>query len=102
MDLITLHADHLPDLMRLKASAGWNQTEDDWLRCMRLQPDGCLGIAAEGRVIASATTIKYGRDLSWIGMVLTLPEYRGRGLARRLMQEVIARSNTDRIGLDAS
>jgi hypothetical protein len=88
--------------MRLKESAGWNQTEDDWLRCMRLQPDGCLGIIAEGKVVSSATTIRYGPDISWIGMVLTLPEYRGRGFARRLMQAAIERSTTSRTGLDAS
>ena len=88
--------------MRLKASAGWNQTEDDWLRCMRLQPDGCLGVLEDGKVISSATTITYGLDTSWIGMVLTLPEYRGKGFARTLMQAVIERSNTNRIGLDAS
>ena len=69
---------------------------------MRLQPDGCLGIVAEGKVISSATTIKYGGDISWIGMVHTLPEYRGKGFARRLMEAVIERSNTSRIGLDAS
>jgi hypothetical protein len=69
---------------------------------MRLQPDGCLGIVEEGKVISSATTIKYGGEISWIGMVLTLPEYRGKGLARTLMQAVIKRSDTRRIGLDAS
>ena len=32
----------------------------------------------------------YGADLAWIGMVLTLPEFRGRGLARKLMEHSIA------------
>jgi GNAT superfamily N-acetyltransferase len=102
VELVTLNSGYLPDLMRLKASAGWNQTEDDWLRCMRLQPDGCLGLVTDGVVVSSATTIRYGDDISWIGMVLTLPEYRGQGLARRLMQVVIERSRTRRVGLDAS
>jgi GNAT superfamily N-acetyltransferase len=102
MHLVTIEPRHLRDLMQLKDSVGWNQTEDDWLRCMRLQPDGCVGIVADDKVVATATTMNYGAELSWIGMVLTLPEYRGRGLARQLMEVVIERSKTARVGLDAS
>ena len=88
--------------MRLKASAGWNQTEEDWLRLLRLAPGGCFGIDVEGTLAASATVIRYGSDLAWIGMVLTLPEYRGRGLARRLMEHSLEHAGPGPVRLDAS
>src|SRR5919112_5707112 len=99
--LRSLHAGDLPDLMTLKEAASWNQTEDDWLRCLRLEPDGCFGIEADGMVVASTTVIRYGSDLAWIGMVLTRPEFRGRGLARRLMERAIEYAGNRTIRLDA-
>jgi GNAT superfamily N-acetyltransferase len=41
-------------------------------------------------VVCTTTAICYGLDVAWIGMVLTLPECRGRGFARRLMKEALA------------
>ena len=102
MKLRRLRMEDMPDLMALKAAAGWNQTEEDWLRMLRLAPDGCFGIEADGRVVASATTVCYGNDLAWIGMVLTLPEYRGKGLARQLMGAALDASGTRVVRLDAS
>lgn len=100
--LRTLRPDDLPALMELKAAAGWNQTDEDWLRLMAMQPEGCLGIEMDGRIVASATTVCYGADLAWIGMVLTLPQYRGRGFARRLMREAVSVAGTRAVRLDAS
>jgi len=82
--------DDIPSLMRLNRAAGWNQTERDWARLMRLQPDGCFGLEAGGQVVATTTAYCYGRRLAWIGMVLTDPECRGRGCARRLMEHALA------------
>jgi hypothetical protein len=45
----------------------------------------------------------YGRDLAWICMVLVHPEARGRGLASRLVSEVLDRvSGFAVVGLDAT
>jgi GNAT superfamily N-acetyltransferase len=98
----TLTARDVPDLMRLKEAAGWNQTPEDFHRLLRLEPDGLFGVDLDGRLAASASVITYGQELAWIGMVLTAPEYRGRGLARRLMDHSIAYCGTRLIGLDAS
>lgn len=79
----------VPEAMRLKEAAGWNQTEQDWRRILDLQPDGCFGIEQDGRLVATTTTICYGRRLAWIGMVLTDPEFRGRGFASQLMRHAL-------------
>jgi len=76
--------------MRLKEAAGWNQTETDWRNLMRLAPEGCFGIEGGAGLAATTTAVCFGRELAWIGMVLTHPEYRGRGLARALMEHAVA------------
>jgi GNAT superfamily N-acetyltransferase len=85
-----LRSADIPDVMRLNRAAGWNQTEADWARVLRLEPEGCFGIEEQGVVAATATVVCYGSDLAWIGMVLTDPAFRGRGFARGLMERLIA------------
>src|ERR1700690_3620230 len=75
--------------MLLKQTAGWNQTERDWLRGLELEPGGCFCIERDGKLAATATAICYGRNLAWIGMVLTRPEYRGQGMASQLMRRAL-------------
>jgi GNAT superfamily N-acetyltransferase len=79
----------IPAAMRLKDAAGWNQTELDWRNLFHLAPDGCFGIEADGELMATTTAVCFGSELAWIGMVLTHPDYRGRGLARNLMEHAL-------------
>lgn len=79
----------VPAGMRLKDAAGWNQTPADWRNLLELAPEGCFGIDSDGTLVATTTAVCFGQDLAWIGMVLTDPAYRGRGLARRLMEHAI-------------
>lgn len=75
----------LAQALTLSESANWNQTAADWQRVLDLAESFCIEL--DGRIVASATAMVYGhRELAWIGMVLTLPEYRGRGLASTLVQ----------------
>src|SRR5436190_1877359 len=101
MNLRKLRDSDLPDLMALKAAAGWNQTEDDWLLFLRYDPAGCFGIEDKGRIVSSSTSMCYD-TMAWIGMVLTLPEYRGRGLARQLTQVAVEYAGSKVVRLDAS
>jgi GNAT superfamily N-acetyltransferase len=75
--------------MLLKQAVGWNQTELDWLRVLELEPEGCFGIEHDGRLVATTTSTCYGLELAWIGMVITAPEFRGQGLASRLMRTTL-------------
>jgi GNAT superfamily N-acetyltransferase len=91
--------------MQLKAAAGWNQTAADWTRLLTLSRGGCFGVRDGGVLAASGTSISYGEDLAWIGMMLTLPEYRRRGFARQLMEralEFLTNRGVRCIGLDAT
>jgi GNAT superfamily N-acetyltransferase len=84
-----LRQSDIPGAMRLKEAAGWNQTTADWERLLELEPEGCFCLEHDGILAATATAVTYGKDLAWIGMVLTLPEFRGRGFARSLMTAVM-------------
>jgi GNAT superfamily N-acetyltransferase len=80
----------VPDALELSCLAGWNQTEADWRRLLALSPDGCFCIDEEGRVVATTTLVTYGCHCAWLGMVLTHPNWRGRGFARRLVEHTLA------------
>lgn len=85
-----LQVTDIPEAMRLKESAGWNQVPDDWKRLLRLEPEGCFAYERDGTLVGSATALRYGSDLAWIGMVLVLPEFRRQGIATMLMQQALA------------
>lgn len=86
----TLTLDDVASAMDLSIAANWNQTAEDWQRLIRLSPDGCRCIDSDEKIAATVTRINYGKQLAWIGMVLTRPENRRQGYARRLVEDVIA------------
>jgi GNAT superfamily N-acetyltransferase len=71
--------------IRLTRAAGWNQLPSDWDRLLMLEPEGCFALESGGQVAATTTALCYGRELAWLGMVLTAPEFRRRGFAESLM-----------------
>ena len=79
----------IPLAMRLKESAGWNQTEEDWRRLLELEPDGCFAALLDGEFVGTTTSTTYGSDLGWIGMVLVNPASRRLGVATALLKTVL-------------
>ena len=90
------HAD-VPQAVALSSLAGWNQTAADCYLLLAIEPQHCWGIEIDGALAATTTLITYERRLAWIGMVLTRPEFRRRGLARRLMEHALQATNDLRI-----
>lgn len=79
----------IPVCLRLSTEAGWNQTQADWARMLKLEPDGCYGVEVEGQVVATATLLAYGTELGWVGMVLTDPGHQRKGYARAIVEAVL-------------
>ena len=92
-----LCTDDLSAAVELSTIAGWNQTLDDWRMLLDLAPEGCFGIDADGRLVSTTTIFSYGQQLAWVGMVLTRPEYRGRGFARTLVAHAL--ESADSLGI---
>jgi GNAT superfamily N-acetyltransferase len=100
-----LRASDISAATQLSAQAAWNQTADDWRMLLELAPEGCLAIEVDGELAATTTLLCYGRRLAWIGMVLTKLQYRGRGLAKRLLAQALAladRMEIETVKLDAT
>jgi predicted N-acetyltransferase YhbS len=100
-----LRVPDIPAALRLKELAQWNQTEQDWRRLLRLEPNGCFCATINGDVVATATTTTYGRELAWIGMVLVDPKHRQLGIATQLMHvalEYLAKVGVSAVKLDAT
>lgn len=98
-----LEPSDVPQARALSQAVGWNQTPEDWRLAIEMNPGGCFAMEFEGALVATTTTIRYGTDLAWIGMVLTHPEYRGRGYARALMHRALDHlSDVETIKLDAT
>ena len=89
MRLRTMTAEDIPEGMRLKNLAGWNQTEPDWRRFLEASRDGCFAAEVDGRVRGTAATICYQGRFAWIGMVLVDPDYRGHGIGTQLLERCI-------------
>jgi GNAT superfamily N-acetyltransferase len=81
--------DDIPEAMRLKDLAGWNQTAADWERFLSAEPEGCFVVEREGRVVGTSTTIVYEGRFAWIGMVLVEQQFRGQGIGTALLERAI-------------
>lgn len=80
----------LPFADSLRELAGWNQTRADWQRFLAMAPQGCFLAEWEGKPAGTATTLGYGTDVAWIGMVLVQPELRRLGIGKALLNHCIA------------
>ena len=109
----TVSAEHLRLLsavdiaaaFEMSAMAGWNQTQEDWRMLLELAPAGCFAMEVDGQVAATTTMVCYGHRLAWIGMVLTQPRFRRRGLARRLLAHALDQADArgiETVKLDAT
>lgn len=87
----------LPFADSLRSLAGWNQTQADWRRFLTMEPQGCFLAESNGARAGTATTVIYGPDLAWIGMVLVHPKYRRRGIGRALLLKCIEHLQTRRV-----
>jgi GNAT superfamily N-acetyltransferase len=100
----------LPGARRLQFLEGWNQSIEDWKLFIDSNPGGCFvavvpeGSDSDDAVVGTVASIRYGKVVCWISMVLVDPEYRGRGIGGRLMQHVINANerHCDCLRLDAT
>lgn len=95
----------LPFALRLSRQADWEDVIGDWHRVLAWQPDGCFVAEIGGHLIGTITSIRYGRDLAWVGYMLVDVAHRRKGVASSLMCAVVdqlAKYGVSRVMVDAS
>ncbi len=80
--------DRMAEAMVLSGQANWNQSEDDW--AVFMEEGTTFGVTADNKLVGSAAILPFGPAFGWISMVLVTPEWRRRGIARKLMSQCIA------------
>lgn len=100
-----LGLDDIDAACELNRIAGWNQTDRDWAGYLSYEPEGCFAVVLDGQLAGTATTIRYGSRLGWVGMVLVHPRFRRLGLGTQLLERSLAylkAKGTRSIRLDAT
>ncbi|MGH7144518.1 MAG: GNAT family N-acetyltransferase [Planctomycetota bacterium] len=88
----------IPACQKLRDLVQFNQTDADWELLLDLDDQGLFGIHDGNRLIATVSAVAFPPPLGraaqvnpfgWVGMMLVDPDYRGQGLAKRLMAHAI-------------
>ncbi|HDS08757.1 MAG TPA: GNAT family N-acetyltransferase [Firmicutes bacterium] len=79
----------IPFALELVEYEGWNYTEDDFLRLLKLNPSGCFICWKAGKRVGIITTSIYG-NYAFIGTLIIKKEYRKQGLGRSLLEFTIS------------
>jgi ribosomal protein S18 acetylase RimI-like enzyme len=75
--------------IKLSKAEGWNQTEKDWKLFIENPGNVCLLAEFDNNVIGTTTAINYSNKIAWIAMVLVDKEYRGRGVSKSLLTNIL-------------
>ncbi|MCA1035160.1 GNAT family N-acetyltransferase [Bacillus infantis] len=85
ISLRRLSEDDIQGLITLSAAVGWDYEQEEVLTV--LKSGTVLGHKTmAGVLISCAALIPYDRSLAWLGLVITDPGFRGKGLAKKVVQ----------------
>ena len=102
--ITALTVEDIPAAMALKNELGWNQTEEDWARYLRLTPEGTFKLSIGGELVGTALAFVFD-DVCWVGMLIVRQAYRGQGHGNMLMQRCLEHAAARRctlVQLDAT
>ena len=89
--------------MKLSTAEGWNQTEKDWKLFLEGHGNVCMVAECDNKVIGTTTAMNYSNNVAWIGMVLVDKNYRGLGVSKALLTNILKKLETFKsVKLDAT
>jgi GNAT superfamily N-acetyltransferase len=93
----------LNQAISLSDSEGWNQTEKDWKLLLENPLNICIVAEYNYKVVGTATALNHSNKIAWIGMVLVDKSFRGLGVGKMLLTNIIGTlKNVESIKLDAT
>jgi ribosomal protein S18 acetylase RimI-like enzyme len=96
----TMRADEIDFAVDQAAREGWNPGLHD-AECFRAaDPYGFILAEHEGQPVGCISAVSYGGHFGFIGFYIVLPDWRGRGIGRRLWNEAMGRLSGQIVGLD--
>ena len=99
----TIQPEDIANCKLLSDAEGWNQTEKDWKLLVNNSQNVCLLAENEQKIIGTATAMNYSGKVAWIGMVLVEKAFRGRGVCKMLILNLLNRlSSLKSVKLDAT
>lgn len=90
-------AEQLVDWARIE---GWNPGLRDAPALHAADPQGFIGCFVNGEMVAGISAVRYGSDFGFIGLYIAHPNFRGRGLGRKVWDAGMAHLDGRTIGLD--
>jgi len=87
--IVKFTSNDLPFGKMMTDHEGWLRTVTDWNRLLRIEPLGIIKAQLDSRDVGIAGFLLY-EDVSWIHSVIVLPEFRGKGIGRVMMETCIA------------
>ncbi|MCC2252260.1 MAG: GNAT family N-acetyltransferase [Bacillota bacterium] len=88
INLVALEELDIPGLIALSAAVGWDYDKHE-IRTVMSSGKVYGHKNMEGKIVSSAAIIPYGSSLASIGMVIVHPDYRGKGLGRKVTQKCL-------------
>lgn len=89
---VTIRTIQLSDVeacMQLSTAEGWNQTKKDWIFLIGNPQNICLVAEVHNKVTSTAIAVNYANEVAWIAMVLVDKNYRGRGVSKMLLENIL-------------
>ncbi|MEV6343902.1 GNAT family N-acetyltransferase [Actinoplanes sp. NPDC051851] len=87
-------------IVQWAAAEGWNPGAWDENIFFAGDPNAFLVGRLDGRAVTSIAAIRYGEKHGFIGLYLTVPQWRGHGYGRRVWQAGMERLAGRNVGLD--
>ncbi|SIQ20417.1 Acetyltransferase (GNAT) family protein [Rhizobium sp. RU33A] len=100
LEIRVLTTGEVEELVDWAALEGWNPGHGDAAVFRSADPEGFIGFFVEGRLAAGISAVRYGDGFGFIGLYICHPDFRGRGLGRRVWEAGMAHLGDRAIGLD--
>ncbi len=100
IDYRQMNKDDLKTAIGWAHAEGWNPGIDDHHAFHAADPEGFFMATADGEPAASISAVRYGDNFGFIGLYITRPDLRGRGIGYGLWRHAMESLGDRVVGLD--